>query len=435
VSDGFVHGGRTYAYAGFGRRLGAGLLDSVVWFLGISFFVPSAAFEGAGGAILSLLILTAWFNYFAICEWRWGQTIGKNMLGIRVMPLAGGRLRWNAAAVRNILRLVDLPLTLVMVLPLMVQRSPRRQRLGDRAANTIVVREQEGETTEVAAPPAPTSASPAPTSADLFADATGALAAAAPTRPRQEPEEEPAPSPAVEATPEPETKSPGAPGALPYADWPVSRTIWGVVAGLLLGGVFLPIPVLIADPDLDTYAGLIAAQAVLAGTLIGMSLYVAGAGESLRPALAKLGLRRFEPSALGWAALAYFGYLVAIAIYASLVVEPDQDDIARDLGLDSETIAAAFSVLLIAIVAPISEELFFRGLLYGGLRRRMAPVLAALISGLIFGGLHATTGLTAVPPLVILGFVLALLYERTGSLWPPILVHFVNNSLALALSA
>jgi membrane protease YdiL (CAAX protease family) len=134
-------------------------------------------------------------------------------------------------------------------------------------------------------------------------------------------------------------------------------------------------------------------------------------------------------------ALAYFGYLAAVAVYASFVVQPDQEDIARDLGLDSETIAAAFSVLLIAFLAPVSEEMFFRGMLYGGLRVRTGPIAAALVSGVVFGILHATTGLSAVPPLAILGVVLALLYEKTGSLWPPIMLHFVNNALALALSA
>jgi membrane protease YdiL (CAAX protease family) len=61
----------------------------------------------------------------------------------------------------------------------------------------------------------------------------------------------------------------------------------------------------------------------------------------------------------------------------------------------------------------------------------MPAIAAALVSGLIFGGLHATTGITAVPPLMIFGFILALLYEKTGSIWPCILLHMLNNSVAL----
>ena len=70
-------------------------------------------------------------------------------------------------------------------------------------------------------------------------------------------------------------------------------------------------------------------------------------------------------------------------------------------------------------------------MLFGGLRQRVPRIGAALISALIFGGLHATTGVSAVPPLIVFGFVLALLYEKTGSIIPGILLHMLNNSVAL----
>ena len=57
-------------------------------------------------------------------------------------------------------------------------------------------------------------------------------------------------------------------------------------------------------------------------------------------------------------------------------------------------------------------------MLFGGLRERLPFWAAALISGAIFGALHATTGISAVPPLMIFGFLLALLYEKTGSIVP-----------------
>ena len=429
MNDRFVFGGRTYEYAGFGRRVGAATLDSLVWIIGIGTYVPGAAFEGPAGAILSIVLLSAWFNYFAICEWRWGRTIGKNMLGIRVMPVDGGRLEFGPASLRNLLRLVDGPLTLLMILPVLVDRSPRRQRLGDRAAGTIVVRELKPETAPAAAPPPP----PVPTSGELFGEATGVLAAA-------EPGPGAAPAPVETgagrpAAPPPEPSPPRQGRSLPYADWPVGRTVRAVIAGILLGGLLLPVPVLIADPELDSHAARIGVQAILGLTLIATALIAAGLFErGAGAALERLGVRRFPPSALGWAALAYFGYLFMLVAYSALV-DTSQEDVARDLGLDAGTVTALFSVLLIAVVAPISEELFFRGLLYGGLRTRMAPVAAAAISGLVFGALHATTGVSAVPPLAVFGFVLALLYERTGSLWPPILLHCINNSIALAAAS
>jgi membrane protease YdiL (CAAX protease family)/uncharacterized RDD family membrane protein YckC len=425
VNDGgFVYGGRSYRFAGFGRRLGAALLDSAVWVVGIAFLFPGYLFDDSetAAAIAGLLLFTAWFNYFAICEWLFGQTIGKNALGLRVMSLEGGKLGWNAAAVRNLLRLVDLPLALVGALYLMVRNSPRRQRLGDRAAKTIVVREP--------APVAPARAAgearppAAPTARELFADATEVMAGP----------EAPIGGASVGEAAAPADRRPES-GRLPYADWPTGRTVWGVVIGLALGGLLLPVPVIAADPELESSGALIAVQAILGATLIATALIVAG-GDAGRPgALARLGVRRFAPSAIGWMFAAYAGYVTAIALYAAFIVEPDQEDIARELGLDASVVAAIFSVLLIAIVAPFAEELFFRGMLFGGLRVRMGPVPAALISGTVFGALHATTGITTVPPLIFFGVALALLYEKTGSLWPPVILHLINNSLALALSA
>ena len=124
-------------FASFSRRLLAALLDSAVWVIGISWILssfPAGFFSDhkvAGGVII-LLLLSAWFNYFAICEWRFGQTIGKNACGIRVLPVAAGaKLSYNDAALRNLLRLVDLPLALIGVDWLIVHNSPRNQRLGD----------------------------------------------------------------------------------------------------------------------------------------------------------------------------------------------------------------------------------------------------------------------------------------------------------------
>ncbi|HYG96865.1 MAG TPA: CPBP family intramembrane glutamic endopeptidase [Solirubrobacterales bacterium] len=57
---------------------------------------------------------------------------------------------------------------------------------------------------------------------------------------------------------------------------------------------------------------------------------------------------------------------------------------------------------------------------------------AALAAGTLFGALHAFTGISAVPPLIALGFIFCLLYEKTGSIVPGILLHALNNSVALA---
>jgi membrane protease YdiL (CAAX protease family) len=50
-----------------------------------------------------------------------------------------------------------------------------------------------------------------------------------------------------------------------------------------------------------------------------------------------------------------------------------------------------------------------------------------MIGGLIFGAIHAPTGIEAVPPLAVLGVIFSLVYERVGSLYPVIVLHALNN--------
>lgn len=159
--------------------------------------------------------------------------------------------------------------------------------------------------------------------------------------------------------------------------------------------------------------------------LVPIGISMMSGGGSIVDALGRLGIRRFRPSAIGWMAATVAAYLAFSIAYASLVVEPRQKDIAEGFG------TLPFQILLISFAAPISEEVCFRGMLFGGLRTRLPAVGAALLSGVIFGVLHAITGITAVPPLIVLGFLFALLYDRTGSVLPGILLHVLNNSVAL----
>ena len=128
-------------YEGVWRRLLANLLDNAVWIvflLWIAGAIPRGSADNTLVAALFLVLLTAWFNYFAFAEWRWGQTIGKNALGMRVTTDSGERPTWNAAAIRNLLRIVDS----VVIGPIMIATSARRQRLGDRLAHTVVIRDR-----------------------------------------------------------------------------------------------------------------------------------------------------------------------------------------------------------------------------------------------------------------------------------------------------
>ena len=105
-----------------------------------------------------------------------------------------------------------------------------------------------------------------------------------------------------------------------------------------------------------------------------------------------------------------------------------------------ETIAATHSPLLLllfiflaAVIAPISEELIFRGVIYRFIKGHVHPTLALILSALIFSLLHFNT--MAYVPLFILGLLLAYSYEVTGNLAVPILLHALFNANTLILIA
>lgn len=96
--------------------------------------------------------------------------------------------------------------------------------------------------------------------------------------------------------------------------------------------------------------------------------------------------------------------------------------------LDTPAQMAGF-VMLAVVVAPISEEMFFRGLLHGWFKSFMPTRLSIAITSLLFGAVHWHA--PAFLPLTILGLALALVYEATASLWPSIALHAIFNLATL----
>jgi membrane protease YdiL (CAAX protease family) len=88
-------------------------------------------------------------------------------------------------------------------------------------------------------------------------------------------------------------------------------------------------------------------------------------------------------------------------------------------------------LLLIAIVAPVGEELVFRGMLYGFFRAHRGVAFGIALSAALFAVAHVIPVL--LPSLLLLGVVLALVVERYASLVPAIALHALNNGLSLTL--
>ena len=385
-------------YVGLPRRLLAAVIDNLIWLLIYLFwvggFVAALYDESAeAGVVAFIAYASVWFNYFTFMEWRTGQTLGKIAAEIEVRSLDGKeRLTFGQASLRGVLRIVDL----FLIGWVMIAATARKQRLGDKAAKTVVVRK---ETETLTIRPAVRGA------------ATPAVAAPAPAQ---------------------------TPRKLPDIPWDASDAGWGLAAGLILAVIVTPLLVVPFDPDLSSSGALLTAQALLGGSLLFVAIGMASQWKvaQLGEAFGRLGLRRFRLSALGIALLTLFVYYIAVALFAAFVLQPEQEDIGGDLGIGDENLAIAIiAVLLIVVLAPLSEELFFRGFVFAGLRKRWSLWPAALLAGGIFGLIHAPTGITTVVPLSALGIALCWLYDRTGSLWACIFAHFLNNALALAVTA
>lgn len=155
----------------------------------------------------------------------------------------------------------------------------------------------------------------------------------------------------------------------------------------------------------------------------------------LRARPAELGLLRPRFADLRYGLIFGSGLFVASAsiglVQAASVGKEPQSIIQVLLGHGGAA-ALALNLLSIAILTPIVEELLFRGVLQGGLRQRLPFLAAAVIATALFTLVHERQ---AWPSVFVLGFGLALAYERTRTLWAPIATHATVNSIPLLLIA
>lgn len=217
------------------------------------------------------------------------------------------------------------------------------------------------------------------------------------------------------------------------ATWSPATIVWGVLAVL---GLTIAAAVVVAaiDPNLDEETFGLIVQGVFALALVAVPIALISSGTALSAAPRRLGLRRFPlGSGIGRTLAAYGGFFVFLVVYG-LVVQPDPQEIIEEIEQQDEALKLVALGVLIVLAAPVSEEIFFRGFLFGGLRGRMSFWPAAVVSGLVFGLVHLPGGPLQVPPLVVFGILLAWLYERSGSLGPPILMHAIQNSISFGFT-
>ena len=97
--------------------------------------------------------------------------------------------------------------------------------------------------------------------------------------------------------------------------------------------------------------------------------------------------------------------------------------------------ALGIEALLVVLVAPVAEELFFRGYLMHALMQRTRPIIAVVLSALAFTAAHAGRGPEGLLAILVLGVVSAYLFRYSRSLWPCIVLHALHNAIWLAAEA
>jgi membrane protease YdiL (CAAX protease family) len=208
--------------------------------------------------------------------------------------------------------------------------------------------------------------------------------------------------------------------------WP----LWLPFAGLVCGAFFglLCANVVASIVNRTSGPAITDANTVLVDVSV-VAACILFAGLVARPEPWQFGLRQSPPKlAAQIAAIGALVYFIFGRAYEVIVRPENPQRIVEDIGANSSTLLLVVGAVVVITVAPVCEELFFRGVLFRVLRQRMPLWPAAIIDGILFGFVHGS--LVIVPILAVLGIILCWVYERTGSLFPTIALHSLNNTVA-----
>ncbi|MCI0651494.1 MAG: CPBP family intramembrane metalloprotease [Planctomycetes bacterium] len=206
--------------------------------------------------------------------------------------------------------------------------------------------------------------------------------------------------------------------------WPATAAAWGLIetslgelaglgvtgiAGIVCVAIFLALPAIFGAPSPIAYG--IGTAPAWRGTVQGL-----------------LALIAILPGLIG-------------SVYASVLLidywEIDAPQQETVVSFDKSLRAGVVEVALVlgfaaVVVAPLTEEILFRGIIYRALAMHAGALPAASLSGLLFALVHFNV--RSFLPLAVLGMALALVFQRTGSLWPVIVLHGSFNLVQLAAS-
>jgi hypothetical protein len=222
----------------------------------------------------------------------------------------------------------------------------------------------------------------------------------------------------------------------PWKPWTAFAALFGGLLLATVGAVIVDLPALALGVKLTsshTPPGITIADTFVQDVgFVAVAVWLAHLGGH-RVRSWMFGLRR---PGVGWRSAAGLVVLllvvfIVISVVWSEATNPSREKLLEQLGSNEGTLLLALSAGLTCVVAPICEEFLFRGYIFTALRNWHGTLPAALVTGLIFGGVHVGSAPALdLVPLAALGFGLCLLYRFSGSLYPCMAAHALNNSLA-----
>lgn len=233
--------------------------------------------------------------------------------------------------------------------------------------------------------------------------------------------------------------SPNPPVGPAANSWPVWTGFAVLLAALVLaavGGLIVDIPAIVLGVKLSasqTPPGLELADTVVQDIVFVLTaiMFAQFGGRTVRSW--QFGFRSTPAlRAAGLVVLTIIAFLIfSVAWAAALKVTEKDTKLLEALGTNETTLLLVLSALLTTVIAPICEETLFRGYIFAAFSKWKGWLPAAVLTGALFGAVHAGSApVEDLIPLAVLGFALCVLYRRTGSLYPCIAVHSLNNSLA-----
>lgn len=189
---------------------------------------------------------------------------------------------------------------------------------------------------------------------------------------------------------------------------------------------------------IEQNARIAANTAIMDITAIGVIFYFVI--NKYRQKIIKLGLSLKDGLKNAW--LGVTGYITIMPLLILVLIavvsvvnffgyEPPPQEVVEMFLAAEKTKFLFFLMIMVAIIGPFAEEIFFRGFAYNAIKKKIGFAGALFITSILFAGLHAD--IVGFFPIFVLGILLAYLYEKTGSLIPSITVHILHNSLTIAL--